>query len=41
MCIYAVKKQKLKKYEKILRGRGVRNSTGRPKIRGLRRKGYG
>ena len=40
MCIYTVKKQKLKKKIKKISG-GVRNSIGRPKIRRLRRKGYG
>ena len=41
MCIYTVKKTKLKNNKKILRGGGVRNSTERPKTRRLRRKGYG
>ena len=35
MCIYTVKKQKLKKSS-----RGLRNSTERPQIRRLRHKGY-
>ena len=35
MCIYTVKRQKLKKTSW-----GVRDSTERPKIRRLRRKGY-
>ena len=39
MCIYTVKKQKLKKKLKNS-SRGVRDSTERPKIRRLRRKGY-
>ena len=37
MCIYTVKKQ-IKKNVYILKG--VRDSTERPKIRRLRRKGY-
>ena len=36
MCIYTVKKQKLKKKS----SRGVRYSTERPKIRRFWRKGY-
>ena len=39
MCIYTVKKQKLINNLKIPQG-GVRNSTERPKIRRLWRKGY-
>ena len=35
MCIYTLKKQKLKKFS-----RGVRDSTECPKIKRLRRKGY-
>ena len=38
MCIYTVKKQKLKE-KKIPQGGGVRDSTEHPKI-GLRRKRY-
>ena len=38
MSIYTLKKQKLKKNTKFLKG--VRDSTERPKIRRLRRKGY-
>ena len=40
MCIYTLKMQKFKK--KFLRGGGggVRDSTERPKIRRLLRKGY-
>ena len=36
MCIYTLKKQKLKKKSST----GVRDSTERPKIMCLRRKGY-
>ena len=36
MCIYTLKKQKLKKNS----SRGVRDSTECPKIRRLRREGY-
>ena len=39
MCIYTVKKQKLKKKLQNF-SKEVRDSTERPKIRRLRRKGY-
>ena len=40
MCIYTLKKQKLKKKFLMGGGGGVRDSTERPKIRRLWRKGY-
>ena len=40
MCIYKVKKQK-KILKIIISSEGMRDSTERPKIRRLRRKGYG